>query len=285
MVDEKTEQEVAAEAASGDNDTGVTDDMLNAAAADAVVAETETEPEEIVEDLQATEDVVVEQETEETETLDEEGLPVDHAKRSDLGRKLSATHRRQDEFDQKLDRILGVLETQATVLTKAEPKDEPNPFEGLDPEDAVTIGDLDKYLAAREKKSAMQLENYNKTYFKSLNKLVDSLEEGERDAVIKELKVLSYDPSTNPTQDADNNFSKAERAMLRKQLAKPREKVSPITGKQEHSPIGTVTNQKVVTKETVLPKLDAAGMSYLAFVEREDGSDTAQALHKSVGKG
>ena len=155
MVDEKTEQDVAAEAAPGDNDTGVTDDMLNAAAADAVVAETETEPEEIVEDLQATEDVVVEQETEETETLDEEGLPVDHAKRSDLGRKLSATHRRQDEFDQKLDRILGVLETQATVLTKAEP----DPIDELDLDEPLTLRELDRRLDAREKKSAMHSVN------------------------------------------------------------------------------------------------------------------------------
>ncbi len=58
MADEEIVQDVAAEA-----DPGVTDDMLNAAAADAVVVETETETEqvveEVVEDLQITEETEV----------------------------------------------------------------------------------------------------------------------------------------------------------------------------------------------------------------------------------
>ena len=149
----------------------------------------------------------------------------------------------------------------------------------------MTKGEIDRYLDSREKKVTQQTENYNTTYFKSLNQFVGDLGEGEKDAVIEELKVLPYDPSANPTMDAEINFFKAERAYLRKQLAKPKSKVSPITGKHEHSAMGTITNQKVVTKETVLPKLDAAGMSYLAFVESEDGSDKAQELHKSIGKG
>ena len=282
MVEEKTGQEVAAEAVPGDNNTGVTDDMLNQAAADAVVTEPETEIEEVVEDLQATEEVVVEQETKEIGEVDEEGLPVDHGKRSDLGRKLSAMHRRQDDSDTRLDKILQALEAQTELATK---KVDPDPLDDLDPNEPMTKAEIDKYLEVRERKATEQTENYNTKYFKSLNQFVDGLEVGERDAVIEELKVLPYEPSTNPTKDAENNFSKAERAYLRKQLAKPKGKVSPITGKNVTTPIGTLTNQTVVTKETVLPKLDEAGMSYLAYVEREDGADKAQELHKSIGKG
>lgn len=277
MAEEKTEQEVAAQAASGDNDTGITDDdKLTAAAADAVVTQTKTETKQVVEDLETEGDV-----SRETGELDTEGLPADHAKRSDLGRKLSATHRRQDEFDVKLDRILSVLETQATMAKQAES----DPLDDLDLDEPVTLRDIDKRLDARDKKAVQQTEDYNATYFKSLNQLVDGLEEAEKDAVIEELKTLSYDPSANANQDAQNNFLKAERTYLRKRLAGPKDKKNPITGKKEHGALGTVTNQKVVTKEVTLPKLDAAGMSYLAFVEREDGADKAQELHKSIGKG
>jgi hypothetical protein len=275
MANEKTEQEVAAQAASGDNDTGVTDDMLNTAAADAVVTETETD--EVIEDLETTEETVVEQEIEEE---DEEGLPADHGKRSDLGRKLSAIHRRQDDSDKRLDRLLDALETQ-TALAK---EDEPDPLDGLDLEEPVTVGNITQILDARDKKAKQQTENYDTTYFTSLNKLVDRLEEGERDAVIEELKVLPYDPSANPGQDAENNFSKAERSYLRKQLAGPKDKKNPFTGKQSHGALGTVTNQIVVTKDVTLPKLDDNAASYLAFVESEDGADKAKELHKSIGK-
>ena len=77
MPDDITDKDVAAQAASGDNDTGVTDDMLNQAAADAV--ETETETEEVIEDLETTEETEVVQEVEE---VDEEDLPVEEASES-----------------------------------------------------------------------------------------------------------------------------------------------------------------------------------------------------------
>jgi len=279
MADEKTEQEVAAEAASGDNDTGVTDDMLNAAAADAVVEqpETETEQEQEVEDLQTTEEEA------ETETLDEEGLPVDHAQRSDLGRKISATHRRQDEFDVKLDRILGVLETQATITNKVEP--DPDPLDDLDPDAPMTKAEVERWFEVRERKVKEKSSSYDTEYLNTFKELSTTLTKEETDAVVDEMKVLSYDPSSDPAKDAEINFYKAERAMLRKQLAKPKGKVSPITGDKSHAALGTVTTQKVVTKDVTLPKLDANAASYLAFVEREDGSDKAQELHKSLGKG
>lgn len=273
MAEEETGQEVAAEEAV------VTDDMLNAAAADAVVPESETETEEIVEELETTEETEVEQETEE---VDDEGLPADHGKRSDLGRKVSAMHRRQDDSDARLDRILQALETQTELATR---QIEPDPLDVLDPDAPMTKAEIDKYLEARERKAEQQISHYDKTYLNTFNKLSVDLPKAEAEAIVEEMKVLSYNPSTDPAKDAEVNFLKAERSYLRKQLAKPKGKVSPITGKHEHSAIGTVTSQKVVTKETVLPKLDAAGMSYLAFVESEDGPDKAKELHKSLGRG
>ena len=279
MADEVTDKDVAAQAASGDNDTGVTDDMLNAAAADAVATQTETETEEVVEDIVTTEEEVVV--AEEIEELDDEGLPVDHGKRSDLGRKVSAIHRRQDDVDARLDRILSVLEARSdtTKITESDT------FDGLDADDPIRLSDLDKYLEARESRKQQKALDYDNKYLKTFSKLSAGLDEDEANAIVDEMKALSYKASDDPDRDAEVNFLKAERAYLRKQLAAPKKKVNPITGDKVKAPLGTVTSQKVVTKDTVLPKLDAAGMSYLAFVEREDGSDKAQALHKSIGKG
>ena len=260
--------------------------MLNTAAADAVVpepeTETESETEEVVEDVQTTEEeTVVEQEVQETEETDDEGLPVDHGKRSDLGRKVSAMHRRQDDSDARLDKILKALEKQAELATKVDP----DPIDALDPDEPMTKAEIDRYLEARERKAQEQVSSYDKAYLKTFNQLSVDLPKAEAEAIVEEMKVLSYNPTTDPGKDAEVNFLKAERTYLRKQLAKPKGKVSPITGDKAHSAIGTVTNQKVVAKETVLPKLDAAGESYLAFVASEDGSDKAQELHKSLGKG
>ena len=154
----------------------------------------------------------------------------------------------------------------------------------MDPEDSITVGTLDRLLDAREQQKTQQITDYDKAYLGAYNQLAASVSEAEAAAIVEEMKVLSYDPSNNAAKDAEVNFLKAERAMLRKQLAKPKEKINPVTGKKEHSALGTVTTQKTVTKDAVLPKLDAAGTSYLEFVAREDGADKAQELHKSIGK-
>jgi len=275
MVDEITEQDVAAQTASG-----VTDEMLNAAAADAVMEETVTETEEVIEAPETVEEQVVVQE--ETEELDDEGLPVDHGKRSDLGRKISAIHRRQDDSDARLDRILKALEAQTALTTR---KVEPDPIDDLDPNEPMTKGEMERWFEARERKIREQSSSYDSEYLNTFNQLSTTLTKEESDAVVEEMKVLTYDPSTNPAKDAEINFYRAERAYLRKQLAKPKGKVSPITGDKTHAALGTVMSQKVVTKDVTLPKLDANAASYLAFVEREDGSDKAQSLHRSLGKG
>ena len=275
MAEEETEQEIAAPTVKGDNNTGVTDDILNRAAMDAVAEQTETETEQVVEEVQTTKEP-------EPEELDDEGLPVDHAKRSDLGRKISAIHRRQDDSDVRLDRTLKALEAQTALATK---RTEPDPIDDLDPNEPMTKGELERWFEARERKVKEQSSSYDREYLNTFNQLSTTLTKEEADAIVDEMKVLTYDPSNNPAKDAEINFYRAERAYLRKQLAKPKGKVSPITGDKTHAALGTVTNQKVVTKDVTLPKLDAHAASYLAFVEQEDGSDKAQLLHKSLVKG
>jgi hypothetical protein len=282
MAEEETGQEIAAPTVKGDNNTGVTDDMLNRAAMDAVAGQQETEPEAQEEEIVEQEQDVSRETSEEQEELDDEGLPVDHVKRSDLGRKVSAMHRRQDDVDSRLDKILKALEAQTNLATT---KDSPDPLDALDPDEPMTKAEIDRYLEARERKAQEQTSYYDKTYLNTFNQLSATLSEAEAEAIVEEMKVMSYNPTKDPEKDAEVNFLKAERAYLRKQLAKPKGKVSPITGDKVKSPIGTVTSQKTVAKDVNLPKLDAAGASYLAFVEREDGIDRANELHRSLGKG
>lgn len=259
-------------------------DELTQAAADAVAEQTET-----VEETQETEEETVETAEEETqeevvetqEELDAEGLPVDHQKRSDLGRKISAMHRRQDESDTRLDRILEALEAQTKLATQ---RNEPDPLDDLDPDEPMTKGEMERWFEARERKAKESSVTYDREYLKTFEQLSTTLTKEEVDMVVDEMKGINYKPSSNPARDAEINFYKAERAYLRKQLAKPKGKENPIKGNGSKTPLGTVTNQKVVEKEVSLPKLDANAASYLAFVEREDGTDKANELHKSMGK-
>lgn len=239
------------------------DEALNQAATEAV--ETETQAEETAE-TQKTEEIA-----EETEESDAEGLPQDHTQRSDLGRKISAFHRRQDEFDDRIDRLLSAMETQRI------PED---PELQSEPGDIVTHADINKILDDREKTKTQNAQNYDKQYVTSISALSSDLSEQECNEIFAEMQNITYNPSNDPARDAELNFMKAERAFLRKKVAG--KKVNPLKGEKPRSALGGITNQTAVVKDATLPKLDAAGESYLNFVAREDGAESATKLHKSM---
>ena len=254
------------------SDAAVTDDALSQAAAEAKEEIQEEEQEETQDGLQAETEVTVEKE----EELDEEGLPVDHAKRSDFGRKVSAMHRRQDEFEERIEKLLGLLERSST----------PNePINEIDPDEPLTYAELNSVLDKREQTLKQQRDNYDKKYTSTVGKLSAEIDDNEYEAIIAEMQNITYVPSSNPSLDAEINYSKAERAYLRKQLAGTVERPNPLKGNSPRAALGSATNQKSVTKQVALPKLDAAGASYLAYVTREDGSEKATKLHQSLGKG
>lgn len=245
-----------------------TDDALNQAAADAVETEETTQTEETTEtqETEETQEII-----EETEELDAEGLPQDHTQRSGLGRKISAFHRRQDEFDNRIDRLLSVMETQGL------PED---PELQSEPGDIVTHADINKILDDREKTKTQNAQNYDKQYVASISTLSSDLSEQEYNEIFAEMQNITYNPSNDPARDAELNFIKAERAFLRKKVAG--KKVNPLKGEKSRSALGVITNQTAVVKDATLPKLDAAGESYLNFVAREDGAESATKLHKSI---
>jgi hypothetical protein len=243
---------------------------LDAAATEAVesqevIQETEEVQEEVGEQVAEAEDKPAEE-------LDTEGLPQDHKERSDLGRKVSALHRRIDEQTNKFDRVMNYLETIAKPET-ADPLDE------LAPDEPITRKEMESILAAREERRETQMKNYNDNYMQAIAGMGADLDQTEYDAVLAEMQNITYDPSHDASLDAERNFYKAERIYLRKKAAQTIEKKVPLKGDK---PTGVVSSQKSVVKETVAPKLDAAGQSYVDFVRRRDGDEKANALVKGA---
>ena len=272
---EDTKKDVAA-TVTDDGSTAVTDAALDQAAADAVATQTDTDNQQDLSTDLGVQDTSVQAEVSE---LDAEGLPVDHAKRSDLGRKVTAFHRRQDEFESRIDRLLDLAERQAqTNPAKIEETI-------IDPDEPITYAEMNRMLDKREKAVTQQAEDYNSKYLSSINKIVSNISEQEQEAIFEEMKNITYDPSNNPVKDAETNLLKAERAYLRKKLANPKnEKVNPLEGKEPRSALGTTTTQQTAVRDVTLPKLDAAAQSYLAYVAREDGQDQATNLHRGLAK-
>lgn len=261
------------------------DEQLSQAAGDAVESETETPP--IEESTPA--EPVEEQAAEEAkpEELDEEGLPKEHQARSDLGRKLAAMHRRQDETAETLSRISQLLEKVATARSETPALDAPQ----LDPDEPVTYKELLKIVESREQQKVQQKTNYDRSYSavleRSFAEYVDEKGEmnaAEIDGVLDEMRLLKYVPSNDPEKDALSNLRKAERAFLKKQTAQPRQRVNPLKGETPRSPLGTAGAGKPPVKATAVIKLDKDAESYLKFVSASDGSEKAEKLRASMGR-
>lgn len=245
------------------------DNALNLAASDAVVSQEQ----EVVSDdavSEETQETTTETEQELT-TEDDDGLPTDHNARSELGRKVAAMHRRQDDTDSKLDRMLQLLETQQT--TEVEEEDYGAP---LTRKEAMDLMDQ------RETQKAESTKQYEEGYVSTLASLTRDLPEDEYGAVMAEMQNMKYEPSGDAKTDAQINVYKAIAAAAKKQSGSS--KTNPIKGDKTRSELGTVTSNKTKQNESALPKLDVHGQSYLDFVARQDGDERASALRKSVEK-
>lgn len=238
---------------------------LDEAAAEAVKEQTEqteeTETEETVEETTA----------EESAEEADEGLPKEHKERSDLGRKVSAMHRRMDEYDNKFDRLISLFESNAS---KRDDSHDP------DPDEPLTYRDWERLSAKRDEEKQREQKKYDDKYKRTVQSLGTDLTDSEWNEVVDELSNIPLNSTGNPEFDAERNFLKAERAILRKKLAKPVERKNPLKGEQK--PPGVADSQKPVVKEAVEPKLSGAAQSYLKMVEREDGEERAANLRKSV---
>jgi hypothetical protein len=262
------------------------DELLTQAAGDAVAEETSTtEPETSQPESEAAQP---EGKPEPTEELDDEGLPKGHKERSELGRKLAALHRRQDETQETLQRVSQLLEKVAMAKTAPETPalDAPE----LDENEPVTYKEMLKIIERREQQKAAVKSNYDRTYVATIERTVaeyiddeGKLNSAEIDGVLEEMKTITYTPSNDPEKDAISNLRRAERAFLKKQMAKPRQKVNPLKGEAPKSPLGVAPSGKSPAKSTPAIKLDKDAEAYLKFVSASDGAEKADKLRASMG--
>jgi hypothetical protein len=243
---------------------------LDAAAAEAVetqeqtTQETEEKQEETTEQVAETTEKVVEE-------LAEDELPKDHKERSELGRKVSAIHRRMDETDNKFDRILTYLESENSKTDDSST--------GRDPDEPMTRREAEEMADERDEKRKKRKDKYQVEYDQTIRTQGPELEQDEFDAILAEMN-FTYDPTDDPIRDAEKNFNRAEVAYLRKKNAKPLEKENPLKGAAPAGKLGVATSQKTVQKETMIPKLDAAAQSYIDSVREERGDEAADKLMK-----
>jgi hypothetical protein len=267
------------------------DEALNQAAADAVAEQAETTQEQVEEspvvEKPQPEAPLPETVEEPKQELDDEGLPKDHQARSDLGRKLAAMHRRQDETSETLSRISQLLEKVATAKSETPALDVPN----IDPDEPVTYKELLKIVETREQQKIQAKTNYDRSYSQVLERsfaeYVDEKGEmnaAEIDGVLEEMKLIKYVPSNDPEKDALSNLRKAERAFLKKQTAQPKQKVNPLKGEAPRSPLGTAGAGKPPVKASAPIKLDPHAEAYLKSISASEGAAYADKLRASMSR-
>ena len=236
---------------------------LDAAAAEAVNEDLKMEEEPKEEPL--------EEPKEEEPEFDEDGLPLNHAARSELGRKVAAYHRRMDMLEEKLGK-LDEFDSKINTLLQYFNK----PEEEIDPDMPMTFRDFMKIQEKTSREQAQLAEAYNKSYISTITALSKDMDDDYYKAVIDEMKNISYTPSNDPKKDAELNFAKAENRLLKKKVVT---KKNPLQGK---SPSGTLTKQPTPKNEKPLPKLDAAAQDYLAYIRYRDGDEAAEKAKKEL---
>ncbi len=255
-------------------DANKADAALDKAASDAV----EGQETEVEEETTAFEPVETEAEA------DSEGLPIDQGERSNLGRKIAAMHRRQDQFDQKFDQVIDLLKSQANQNQ--------NVIEEEDGESLITLkqaremarGVASEVYAENEASGIKSKQEYDDAYLGKFAELTSDMSKQEYGELTQVMQKMTYSPSGNGAVDAELNFYKAraELAVQGKLPNKQQNKVNPLKGEEPVSELGTVTNQKQVGKQDSMPELDRFAKSYLGYVTKEDGDEKATALRKSI---
>jgi hypothetical protein len=168
-------------------ETSAAEELTQAAEDQQTTQETEETTEETEEVAETTEEVVEEQ---------AEELPTDHKERSNLGRKLTALHRRVDETDNKFDQIARSLESLQSA--------QEDPTESLEPDEPVTRKEMESILEARERLRESRDKSYNENYVRTISGLGSDLGQEEYDAVLAEMRDVTYDPTDNPERDAES---------------------------------------------------------------------------------
>lgn len=253
------------------------DDALDKAAEEFGESEEFTEHEEEVE---AREEEEAEEESEEEKTElaaeQEEDVvppePSDNGERSKLGRKVKyiedTVQSFQESFEEKMNRLEGLL----VSSNRKQDTDESylRDYEAGDDEEIIgTKAELKQFLTDynKETESARQKNQakYERDYVQTIKRLgSEETEEDHKDIYDEMMSHFNVRHSNNPLMDAEKNYLKATRSVLKKKVAAPVEKKNPLKGNKPKAPLGAGGNNETMPKKIKpMPKFDAAAQDFM----------------------
>ena len=102
-------------------------------------------------------------------------------------------------------------------------------------------------------------------YIQTINRLgSDETEEDHKDIYDEMMSHFNVRYSENPVVDAEKNYLKATRSVLKKRTAEPAKKVNPLKGNKPKAPLGAGSNSETMAKKTKpMPKFDEAAQDFM----------------------
>lgn len=179
------------------------------------------------------------EEVEEQEEAEEPVEVKDNKESSRLGRKVKKLEETISELTDLISRMEVAKQTE----------------EEVNPDDIITVGEMDKYIENRENKKKAERLQYQQQYaltFTNMNNESFS-EEIEEEMYKKFNEVVTGDPK----RDAQINFLRAKTSILEKKVG---EKKVPVKGE---TPPGINTGSKVAAPKKKQKQLDPAAEAFL----------------------
>jgi hypothetical protein len=224
-----------------------------------IVAEEAYEP-EVLEQEDKDRDIE-ELEREKIEDEDQEiEEPDDNAERSRLGRKVKYI---EDSVGNLQSTLLEKMEYLQNLMYSRSSAAGPEASPEEDDDGIYTRGDLRREITRMKTEEERANSTYNSAYSQVIGKLSSDLSEDEFSEIDREFRTsFNFRHSNDPTADAERNWYKAERAVLRKKLAAPKREI-PLKTEKPSAPLGGSGGTKVDTKKTSSIKLDAAAREFI----------------------
>lgn len=194
-----------------------------------------------------------EQKIEETKKLQEE---EDHKERSKLGRRLSAMEQEAEARGTRLDATLDKMEAFLSSNPNA------NATTETDYDEPLTKKDIDKFMEDREYKTKIAQGKYEQGYLQYVSKLGQQEDPEFHEEIQEEMmKNFNVKYSRDPVADAERNYLRATRAILKKGSPS---KENPLKGNKPKSALGVAGDTQMKdNKEFVMPALDEDAKDFI----------------------
>lgn len=224
------------------------------------------DPEGTKEAEETTEMEASEEQEEEAEVPPE---PADNGERSKLGRKVKYIEDTvlgfQEQFEERMNRLDSLLASNNRRPDVDEYRAEGDPEEEFIGTKAELKKFLNDYNQDQETQRQSSQLKYEQEYVKTIKRLgSDETEEDHKDIYDEMMSHFNVKYSENPLVDAEKNYLKATRSVLKKRMATPAKKVNPLKGKKPKAPLGAGSNSETMPKKTrPMPKFDSAAQDFM----------------------